>query len=138
MVCLYTADELGEADAFIEETISLYHAEQDTGDAEFSRLLIGLAERKQLPHGIIDAIAHYAGSIGLRRTLNLIQESPVVDKFLPIVTALQQELGQDPQVSMEIDEVAQDVRGKILEARAQITSGVPTVTAIGVGKLKSY
>ena len=132
MICLYSSDDLQEVDAFLAETISLYRTEQAACDAELSRMLTGLAEQKQLPNGIIDAIAYFASSIGQGRTLELIQESPAAEMLLPMVTALQLELGQNPRVAKEVQEVAQDVRGRIVEAKAQITSGAPTFTAIGV------
>ena len=130
MVCLYSTDELREVDALIAETISLYQTEQATGDSEFSRLLSGLVKQKQLPHGIIDAIAYYVSSIGLGRTLDLIQESPAAEMLLPMATALQLELGQDPLVAKEVKEVAEDTRRKMVELKGRALSGLLTASGI--------
>ena len=126
MLCFYSPSEIREIDAFIAETVSFYHTEQVTTDSEFSLLLRRLAEQRQLPHGIVDAVAYYVSSIGTGRTLELIQESPASEMLLPLVTALQQELGQNPQVAKEVNEVAQDVRGKIVELKARLTGGAAT------------
>ena len=40
--------------------------------------------------------AYYNASVGPTHVLELIQESPAADMLLPLVTALQFELGQDP------------------------------------------
>ena len=131
MLCFYPGPEIGEVDAFLAETISIYRTEQTTLESELSSLLIHVAETEKLLNGIVEAVAYFVGEVGLHRTLELIQESPAAEMLLPLVTALQLELGQVPQVAKEVREVAQDVRGRIVEAKAQITSGVPTVTAIG-------
>ena len=52
---------------------------------------------------------------GLARTLELIQASPAADLLVPLVTALQQELGQETHVAKEVDEVAADVRRNLAE-----------------------
>ena len=126
MLCFYSPSEIREIDAYMAETISLYQAEQSSGESELSRLLRRLAEQKQLLNGIVDAVAYYVGRIGLGRTLELIQESPAAETLLPLVTALQLELGQNPRVAKEVLEVAQDVRGKIVALKAQLTGGAAT------------
>ena len=95
-------------------------------DLEFSLLLQCLTGREDMPHSTLDAAVYYAVSAGFDHALKLIQESPVAELLLPLVTALQQELGLDPQVAKEVNEVAQDVRGKIVEIRAQLSGGAAT------------
>ena len=129
MVCLYSPDELGEVDTLIAETISLYRTEQDAGDSELSRLLSGLVEKKHLPHRIIDAIAYFVSYIGVDRTLALIQESPAAEMLLPMVTALQLELGEDTQVAKEVHAVAQDIRFKFKLGNATGTAEIPEAAA---------
>ena len=55
---------------------------------------------------------------GLARTLELIQASPAADLLVPLVTALQQELGQETHVAKEVDEVALDVRRNLANLTA--------------------
>ena len=55
---------------------------------------------------------------GLARTLELIQASPAANLLVPLVTALQQELGQETHVAKEVDEVAADVRRNLADLAA--------------------
>ena len=66
---------------------------------------------------------------GQARTLKLIQASPAADLLLPLVTALQQELGQETHVAKEVDEVAADVRGNMMKLSASI--GLEVLTWAG-------
>ena len=95
-------------------------------DSEFSLLLSCSAEQKDLLPMTIEVVVRYIASVEPSRALKLIQESPAADMLLPLVIALQQELGQKPQVAMEVNEVAQDVRGKIVELKGQLTGGAAT------------
>ena len=56
--------------------------------------------------------------LGPRRMRELIKASPSVHLLLPLTTALDRELGQEPRVAREVDEVAQDIQQKMLEVRA--------------------
>ncbi len=110
ILCFYPTLESREVDAFLAETISLYQAERTTRESELSSLLRRMAEERQLLNGTVDAVAYFMGEIGLNRTLELIQESPAAEMLLPLVTALQLELGQKPRVAKEVLAVAGDVR----------------------------
>ena len=88
-------------------------------DSEFSLLLQCLAQGGELPYDTFKAVGYYVVSVGPTRTLDLIEESPAAEMLLPLVTALQQELGQNPQVAKEVHEVAQDLRGAFAEIRKQ-------------------
>ena len=57
---------------------------------------------------------------GQARTLKLIEESPAADLLLPLVTALQQELGRETHVAKEVNEVAADIREKMKQISAAI------------------
>ena len=47
--------------------------------------------------------------------------------LLPLVTALQQELGQSTDVAKEVDEVAGDMRRDLVELRGRIRLGEPAL-----------
>ncbi len=79
-------------------------------DSELSLLLSCLAECVDIPPQTIKAIAGVIVNDGTSRVLKLIQESPAAEILLPLVTALQLELGQDPRVAKEVLAVAEDVR----------------------------
>ena len=77
-------------------------------------------------NGIVDAVAYFVGEFGLNQTLELIQESPAAEMLLPLVTALQLELGQNPQVAKEVMEVAEDTRRRLIELKGELRLGAPT------------
>ena len=79
-------------------------------ESDFSLLLDSLAREGDLRPGIIRGLIALAARFGAAPTLGLIQASPAADLLVPLVTALQQELGQETHVAKEVDEVAADVR----------------------------
>ena len=79
-------------------------------ESDFSLLLDCLSKESELRPGLIQGLTTLAMISGLARTLELIQASPAADLLVPLVTALQQELGQETRVAKEVDEVALDVR----------------------------
>ncbi len=79
-------------------------------ESDFSLLLECLSKESELRPGLIQGLTTLAMISGLARTLELIQASTAADLLVPLVTALQQELGQETRVAKEVDEVASDVR----------------------------
>lgn len=63
-----------------------------------------------LPPECLDTLMALSSEIGPRRMLELIQASPSATLLLPLATALEQDLGQEPRVAQEVDEVAQDIQ----------------------------
>ena len=82
-------------------------------EKEVSILLKCQEQEDELKGGVIEALTKFGASAGAKRTLELIQGSEAAPLLLPLVTALQQELGQETQVAKEVDEVAGDVRGEL-------------------------
>ena len=79
-------------------------------ESDFTLLLGCLAKEGELRPGFIQALTQLAAILGVSRALRLIQASPAAGALLPLVTALQQELGQETHVAREVHEVASDVR----------------------------
>ena len=79
-------------------------------ESDFSLLLYSLTKEGELRPGVIQGLIALAAIFGAAPTLGLIQASPAADMLVPLVTALQQELGQETHVAKEVDEVAADVR----------------------------
>ena len=98
-------------------------------DSDFSLLLDRLSREGELRPGLIQGLTTLAVISGQARTIGLIQASPAADLLLPLVTALQQELGQETHVAKEVDEVAADIRRNMMRLSASIGLGVPTWTA---------
>ena len=107
--------------AIIVKAIILDPMGQSISEVEFSLLLKGLEEVGSLLPGSIEAVLPYISAVEPDRALGVIQASPAAPLLLPLVTALQQELGQTPQVPKEVAEVARDVRARLAEARARQT-----------------
>ena len=92
---------------------------QSISEAEFVMLLNCLAKDAELLDGSLDAIVPFVASVEPAKALDLLTASGAAHLLLPLITALQQELGQTPQVAKEVAEVASDVRTKLAEARAR-------------------
>ena len=98
-------------------------------EKEVSILLKCQEREDELQHGVIETLTRFSASAGAQRTLELIQGSQVGPLLLPLVTALQQELGQVTQVAKEVDEVAGDVRQRLVQIASSVQAGTPTVRA---------
>ena len=118
------------ADALIFKAISLDQMGRAISESEFSLLLKRLAEADELRPGSIEALKCVVGRVGPARSLDLIQESPAAQLLLPLVTALQQELGHSTQVAKEVEEVAVDIRRELEEIRGRLSSGKPAIRGI--------
>ena len=96
---------------------------------EASILLKCLEQEDELHWGVIQALTRFSASVGAKRTLELIQDSEAAPLLLPLVTALQHELGQVTHVAKEVDEVAGDVRRQLAQIAFSAQAGTPTVRA---------
>ena len=67
----------------------------------------------------IAALIGFSVDLGLQRMHELIQTSLSADLLLPLKTALERELGYEPRVAREVDEVAQDIQR---ELKANLTN----------------
>ena len=76
-----------------------------------------------LPSEAFKALADAAVELGPACLLKLIESSASAELLLPIQTALQLELGREPRVSREVEEVAKDIR-KGLAAALQERSAI--------------
>ncbi len=86
--------------------------EQDVGAA-----LAILPEIGSLPKKVLDALVFFGAALGPERMRALVEASPSGDILLPLTTALEWELGLEPRVAREVEEVAQDVRRDLAKLR---------------------
>ena len=100
------------ASSLVAKALLLEREGRTIKESEFSLLLVFLAEHEDLPPHSVNVISSFIINTRPARALELIQESPAAEMLLPLVTALQQELGQNPQVAKEVCAVAQDIRFK--------------------------
>lgn len=86
-------------------------------EQDLQTILQTLPTIDSLPDSAIRALVVFSVHLGPSRTLDLIQHSPAAKVLLPLVTALEQELGHKPRVAQEVDEVAQDIRKELVKMR---------------------
>ncbi len=76
-----------------------------------------LPDLNSLPKAALDDLSELAVELGLERMRDLIKASPAADLLLPLTTALELELGEEPRVAKEVEEVAEDIRRDMAERR---------------------
>lgn len=69
-----------------------------------------LAELGSLPKGTVELLMSLSVELGPADMHALIQASSAASLLLPLVTALECELGMEPRVAREVEEVARDIR----------------------------
>ena len=88
-------------------------------EQDISATLELLPESDSIPKEILDWLLSFCVELGTERMLELIQQSPSVSVLLPLATALERELGNEPRVALEVEEVAADIRRKLAKLRKQ-------------------
>ena len=74
-----------------------------------------------VPAGTIQTLMVASIALGVDRMASLIRESPSADHLLPLTTALDSEMGKEPRIAIEIQEVAEDMRRELAEVRKQLS-----------------
>ena len=87
-------------------------------ESEAQYIFEHLVVLETLPVYTLEALIVFIAHVGPARALKLIQESPETGFLLPLMTALQQELGECPRVAKEVEEVAGDI-SKLLRKLVQ-------------------
>ena len=89
------------------------------GKTDAENLLSDIAEQGLivLPTHTVHVLLQYFATIEPSEALALIESAGAIDPLQPIVVALRRELGQDPSVPRELDEVSKDVQTSIMEMR---------------------
>ena len=85
------------------------------GDVETALSI--LPQLNTLPRDVLVALADLSAGVGPARMCNLIESSPAGDLLLPLRTALERELGLEPRVAREVEEIAEDIRRELLVGR---------------------
>ena len=85
--------------------------------ADVETALSILPELNMLPRDVLVALADLSAGVGPERMCDLIKSSPAGDLLLPLRTALERELGLEPRVAREVEEIAEDIRRELLELR---------------------
>ena len=72
--------------------------------------VLGLLPELGASRESIRALMDFSVDLGPQRMRELIQASPAAHLLLPLTAALERELGHEPRVAREVDEVAQDIQ----------------------------
>ena len=80
-------------------------------------LLATLPRLRGFPKEILKLLLVTAIELGPEKMRDLIQASPAADLLLPLTTALEKELGLEPRVAKEVEEVAEDILRDLEELR---------------------
>ncbi len=86
-------------------------------ERDVEAMLAILPEFDPLSREDLDALAELGIGVGAERMRELIQASPAADLLLPLTTALERELGMEPRVAREVEEVAEDIRRDLAKLR---------------------
>ena len=79
-------------------------------EQDIEAIITILPELGALRKSHLDELILFSGRIGAARMRDLIWRSSAATLLLPLTTALEFELGLDPQVAREVEEVARDIR----------------------------
>ena len=82
-------------------------------EPDIEAFLTLLPELDSMPQEALAALMEFSVALGPARMRELIQGSSAAPLLLPLTTALEQELGLEPRVAREVDEIAQDIRKKL-------------------------
>ena len=129
-IALKLCDELGGSGpaqlrtfALVQKGLLLKDWNQTTiSVSEAETVLAGIVELGGIPVGGIDVLIDFCAIAGPRQALDVIQSSPASELMVPLATALQQELGEQPRVAKEVHEVAGDIRRRIAELQLSSTA----------------
>ena len=80
-------------------------------------ILRTLPQVAAIPTGSIQSLMAASSALGLHRLAALIRESPAADHLLPLTTALDLELGEEPKVAIEVRKVAEDMQRDLAKIR---------------------
>lgn len=66
---------------------------------------------------LLETLSREVFALGIDQLAVLIRESPAADHLLPLTTALELEMGEEPQVAIEVRRVAEDMQQELAKIR---------------------
>ena len=101
----------------IRAEASLASADSSSCEQDLKALLAILVKLDSLPRKILDGLMTFCIDLGPVRMRELILASPAAHLLLPLTTALAWEIGLEPRVPQEVEEVARDIRRDLAKLR---------------------
>ena len=93
--------------------------DRSAGEHAVEAVLALLPELGSISREGLMALMDFSVDLGPQRMRELIQTSPSAPLLLPLTTALERELGHEPRVAREVDEVAQDIQRTLADLKAK-------------------
>ena len=103
---------------------SIWYADVSGLEGDVSAILGFFAQFETLPEPVIQALIVFSALLRPERVIELFESSAAADQLLPLVTALQYEIGLKPRVAREVEEVARDIRSEFDRLRIRRLSSV--------------
>ena len=103
---------------------TLASGDLSASERDIAAILMILPNLDSLPKESLEELMTFSIEIGPERMVELIQASPSANLLLPLTTALEQELGREPRVALEVAEVAEDIRKDLARLRETQSDGV--------------
>ena len=103
---------------------TLASGDLSASERDIAAILMILPNLDSLPKESLEELMTFSIEIGPERMVELIQASPSANLLLPLTTALEQELGHEPRVALEVAEVAEDIRKDLARLRETQSDGV--------------
>jgi len=108
----------------IRAKATLASGDQSASERDIEAILTILSDLDSLPKEVLEELMTFSIEIGPEHMVELIQASPSANLLLPLTTALEQELGREPRVALEVVEVAEDIRKDLARLRETQRDGV--------------
>lgn len=108
----------------IRAKATLASGDLSASERDIAAILTILPNLDSLSKGSLDVLMTFSIEIGPEHMVELIQASPSANLLLPLTTALEQELGREPRVALEVAEVAEDIRKDLARLRETQRDGV--------------
>ena len=109
--------EIGWQAHMIRARAHLFEGDVAACEQDVAAALAILPTLGALSRVALDGLVGMAVELGLEKTRHLIRVSPAADLLLPLTTALEMELGEEPRVAKEVEEVAEDILRDLAERR---------------------
>ena len=91
--------------------------ERSSLEQDIEAILAILPKLDSLPENIINGLILFSVDLGYARMCDLVRASASANLLLPLTTALEMELGMQPRVAREVEEVARDVRRELAKRK---------------------
>ena len=109
---------------FLRANIRFRQGNTAASTADIEAMLELVPSLGSLPREVVGALLAFALQFGAAEIRHLIRSSPAAGTLLPLTTALELELGLEPRVAKEVEEVAEDIRREMAELRGNELSAL--------------